>query len=75
MHHFLMNHLTSEGQVSDPEPRSLVRGYLPLPGMKEVIHRQNQLRIDQWSMTGFDLLNCHSLSRLCQSSGPGLEVS
>lgn len=75
MHHFLMNHLTSEGQVSDLGPRSQARGFLPLPGRREVIHRQSQLRIDQWSMTGFDLLNSHSLSRLYQSSGPVLEVS
>lgn len=61
--------------MSDPGPRSLERGFLPLPGMREVIHRQSQPRIDQWSMTGSDLLNSHSLSHLYQSSGPVLEVS
>lgn len=61
--------------MSDLGPRSLRTGFLPLPGKMAVIRTQSQLRIDQWSTTGFDLLNYHSLYRLYQSSGPVLEVS
>lgn len=75
MLHYPMNHLTLKGQGSDPGLRSLVTGFQLLPERMEVIHKQSQLHIYQWSMTGFALLNSHSLSHPYLSSGLGLVVN
>lgn len=75
MLHYLRNHLTLKGQGSDLGLRSLVMGFQLHPERMEVIHKQSQIHIYQWSMTGFALLNCHSLSHLYLSSGLGLVVN
>lgn len=75
MRHFLMNHLTSEEQVSDQGPRSLVKGFQLRPGKREANRTQNQLHINQLSTIGFGPLNSHSLSHPYLSSGPGLGVN
>lgn len=75
MLHCLMNHLTLKGQGSDLGLRSLVMGFQLHPERMEVIHMQSLLHIYQWGMTGFALLNFHSLSHLYLSSGLGLVVN
>lgn len=72
MLHYLMNHLTLKGQGSGLGLRSLVMGSQLHPKRMEVIHKQSQLHIYQWSMTGFALLSSHSLFHLYLSSGLGL---
>lgn len=72
---YLMNHLTLKVQGSGLGLRSLVMGFQLHPKRMEVIHKQSQLHIYQWSMTGFALLNSHNLSHLYLSSNLGLVVS
>lgn len=73
--HYLMNHLTLKGQGSDLGLHSLVMGFQLHPERMEAIHKQSQLHIDQWSMTGFAHLNSHNLSHPYLSSGLGLVVN
>lgn len=75
MRHCPMNHLTLKGQGSDLGLRSLVMGFQLHPERMGAIHKQSQLHIYQWGMTGFGLLNSHSLSHLYLSSGLGLVVN
>lgn len=75
MLHYLMNHLTLIGQGSDLGLRILMMGFQLHLERMEVIHMQSQLHIYQWSMTGFALLNSHSLSHLYLSSDLGLVVN
>lgn len=72
MLHYLMNHLILTGQASDLGLRNRVMGFLPHQERMEVIHKQSQLRICQWSTTGFALLNSHILFH--QSPSLGLEL-
>lgn len=73
--HYLMNHLISAGQASDLELRNRVTGFLLHRERMGVIHKQSQLRIYQWSTTGFALLNSHSLFHQSPSSGLELVVN
>lgn len=75
MLHYLKNHLTLKGQVSDLGLHNPAMGFQLHPERMEVTHKQSQLHIYQSSMTGFALLNCHSLSHLYLSSSLGLVVS
>lgn len=75
MLHCPKNHLTLTGRGSDLGLRSLVMGFRLHPERMGVIHRQSPLHKYQWGMTGFALLNSHSLSHLCLSSGLGLVES
>lgn len=75
MLHYLMNHLILKGQVSGLGLHILVMGFQHHLERMEVIHKQSQLHIYQWSMTGFALPNSHSLSHQCPSSGLGLAVN
>lgn len=75
MLHYLMNHLILKGQGSDLGLHSQGMGFQLHPKRMEVIHKQSQLHIYQWSMTGFALLNFHSLSHQYPSSGLELVVN
>lgn len=75
MLHYLMNHLTLKELGSDLVLRSLVMGFQLHPERMEVIHKQSQFHIYQWSMTGFALPNSHSLSHPYLSSDLGLVVN
>lgn len=72
---YLMNHSILKEQVSDLGLHSQVMGFQRHRERMEVIRKQNQLHICQWSRTGFVLLNSRSLSHLSPSSNLALVVN
>lgn len=73
--HYLRNHLTLEGQVSDLELRNQVMGCPLHLKRRAVIHKQNQLHTNQWNTNGSAHLNFRNLFQPYQSSSLGLVVS